>query len=60
MTTDYYSAVTRRAQQSKSPAERAIWCAADQRRLKREAAERRETARVSSDTAASRGRSFTR
>jgi hypothetical protein len=53
MTTDYYSVVTRRAQQSKSPAERAERCAADQRRLKQEAAERRKSAGLASKTAAS-------
>jgi len=59
MATDYYSAVTRRAQQSKSPAERAERCAADQRRLKQEAAKRREGARVSAELAVA-GRTFAR
>ena len=54
MATNYYSAVTQRAQQSKSPAERAERCAADQRRLKQEAAERRQAAGVAVKTAASR------
>ena len=59
MATNYYSAVTQRAQQSKSPAERAERCAADQRRLKLEAAERRKSAAVAAKSA-DPGRSFAR
>ena len=57
MATNYYSAVTQRVQQSKSPAERAERCAADQRRLKQEAAERRQSGAAK---AAASGRSFAR
>ncbi len=43
MATDY-ATVTQRAQHLKNPVERAERCAADQRRLKQEAADRRAAA----------------
>jgi hypothetical protein len=52
MSTNYLASVTRREQQSKSPAERADRAAAEQRRLKQECADRRQARAVSSAAAA--------
>ena len=57
--TNYLAVVTRREQQSKSPAERAERAGAEQRRLKQECADRRESARRS-QAASAAGPSGTR